>query len=323
MSVEARFVGSVADYETQEMVLGAAAEPGDVLQYYDGRACVLLGADDAASGDTRTVALGGTWEVLLTNSTAALKGSTLYWDESANTALSYWAATGDFFLGVSVEDVTAGTSAKVMFVLNGKQQSVIDLHHETGPCTIQEVNGLGVTMEPGGCVRLELDNTCEQATASFLSGRSVPVTDKWICEAGILIDDDGTSVTDFVVGMANDDHASDADSITEFVGFSFNGGSANIYAESADGTTHVGATDTLADKAEGTEFHVWIDARDNEDIQLYVNAANVLPASTFKLDKATGPMKFLAQVEKTASTETFKARITYARVRRIDDSGTS
>jgi hypothetical protein len=230
---------------------------------------------------------------------------------------------GDFFLGVSVEDVTAGTSVKVMFVLNGEQQNVIDLHHETGPCTIQEVNGLGVTMEPGGCVRLELDNTCEQATASFLSGRSVPVTDKWICEAGILIDDDGTSVTDFVVGMADDDHASDADSIDEFVGFSFNGGSANIYAESDDGTTHVGATDTLADKTEGTEFHVWIDARNNEDVQLYVNAANVLPASTFKLDKATGPMKFLAQVEKTASTETFKARITYARVRRIDDSGTS
>jgi hypothetical protein len=51
----------------------------------------------------------------------------------------------------------------------------------------------------------------------------------------------------------------------------------------------------------GTPFHVQIDGRNLLDIQVYVNGVNVLPATVFKLDKATGPLKALFHFEKSAN----------------------
>ena len=61
-----------------------------------------------------------------------------------------------------------------------------------------------------------------------------------------------------------------------------------------------------------------IDGRNPADIQMYVNGALVLTAEVFKLDAATGPLKLLAHIEKTADDETADYRINYLRVRTMD-----
>jgi len=47
-----------------------------------------------------------------------------------------------------------------------------------------------------------------------------------------------------------------------------------------------------------------IDLRDPADIQLYIDGANVLPSSVFKLDAGTGPIGLLVHLEKTSGTAT-------------------
>ena len=106
---------------------------------------------------------------------------------------------------------------------------------------------------------------------------------------------------DFNVGLANASHATDADSITEYLFLHTDGNSLNLNLQSTDGTTTVASTDTTVDAVVGTPFLVQFDLRNNADIQAYVNGVNVLPASVFKLDAATGPLKLLAHMEKTAN----------------------
>jgi hypothetical protein len=124
------------------------------------------------------------------------------------------------------------------------------------------------------------------------------------------------------VGIANATHASDADTIAESVFLHVDGadtnGAVNILAESDDGTTEVAATDTTVDFAAGTPFEFRIDCRDLTDIQIYINGVNVLPASVFKLNAATGPLKLLAHIEKGANDTLADVRVHHLAIRTTD-----
>jgi hypothetical protein len=61
-----------------------------------------------------------------------------------------------------------------------------------------------------------------------------------------------------------------------------------------------------------------MDCRDLTDIQIYINGVNVLPASVFKLDAATGPLKLLAHLEKTSSADLAEIRIAHLAIRTTD-----
>lgn len=324
MAAEAKFVGSTDDYEKGTITVGGIVEPGDVLQYHDGRACIVVGSNDVASGQVATVALSGEWEATAASTINYLKGIDLWWDESANTVNFRSGAAGDFQLGVCNEAVATGTLPKIKFFLNGKQSPAWSLRDSNGAINTQvETLGLGIVLKPGGWVKLAADNTSEASTQSLLSGVSVPITDEWLCTAIVSIVDDGGTAVDLVWGMADAAHATDADSITTSAFFQVSGGAADIFAESDNATAEVAATDTTVNYTAGTADHYWIHCASNADLQYYINGVNVLPSSTFTVAGAAGPLKFLIMCEKSTGTETFDVDLIDAKIIRFEDGAAS
>jgi predicted RecA/RadA family phage recombinase len=300
-----------------DFTAAAALVSGQVVQLPDGRAGVIAGAGAGfAVGDAAAAQVKGIFRVAKTASIVILAGQEVWWDISANKAI-HSSVGGDFPIGVAVADVAAaGTTVDVD--LNVKLDPAISL--QRGGWTATETNGgqdqgLGLT-ELAGTVKAEFDAVAEAATAALLSDHSVVLANNPIFEAVVEIADNGDDAAlDINIGLANASHATDADSITESVFFHVDGNVLNILAESDDGTTEVAATDTTVDYVEGTPFFVQIDARNLADIQLYINGVNVLPASVFKLDAATGPIKALLHVEKTSNDTVANVQVSMMHVR--------
>lgn len=326
MAAEAYPVDQAVPIEHGRITLAAAAEPGDVLQHYDGRACVISSVKDLAAGQDAGVVLTGIHEFPFATGVACVKGAKYWWDESANAVIATPGLNvGDFYLGVGAEDKVSATGMRGRINLNHEPAAAWSLRDgsRTGGIadTLQEVLGLGVRVLSGGSLSLEFDAVSEAATASLLSGAAFPIADQILFQATVNVIANGDAAAfDAVVGLANDDHATDADAITESVFASINGASTNINAESDDGTTEVAATDTTVDFTAGTPFSVWIDARDKADVKIYVNGARVLSGSTFVLSDATGPLRALIQMEKTTDDTAAQIVVLDMSVTRIGDA---
>jgi predicted RecA/RadA family phage recombinase len=320
-TAEAIMLEAPGGLQTEQITAPAAGASGQVLQLDDGRAAVVLGADASstayASGDKITVATNGRWRVLKTASINLLTGGNVYWDRSANKA-DFHAANGDFHMGKAATDAAAA-DATVDVDLNQKPSYQIELG--VTPFTNAATNGLGTLQNMVGShvYTLAFDAVAEAAKADLLSDDAIPVADLGIAELRVAVYDKGDDAAlDINYGIANATHASDADSITEAVFFHLDGNALDINAESDDGTTEVAATDTTVDAVDDTFHEVWIDCRNIDDIQLYIDGVNVLPASVFKLDAATGPMKLLVHIEKTSNDTTADLRVDFARMRSTD-----
>ena len=308
---------------TEDITAPAAGEYGDIIQLADGRPGVVLGADASSSafdaGDTITVARTGQFKVLKTASINLLAGGKVYWDRSAEKA-DFHAASGDYFLGRVVQDAAAA-DATVIVDLNVEPVYQIELNKTN--FTSSATDGLGVLQNTVGSkiYTLAFDTATEVAMAALLSDDSIPIADLGIAEFRVAVYDKGNNAAlDINWGLANATHATDADSITESVFFHVDGNATTLSAESDDGTTEVAATDTTKEAEDDTYNEYWIDCRDIDDIQLYVDGVNVLPASVFKLDKATGPMKLLIHMEKTSDDTAADARVDFARMRSTDQT---
>jgi predicted RecA/RadA family phage recombinase len=306
---------------TEEITAPAAGEHGDVIQTADGKAAVVLGADAAsssfASGDRITVAKTGQFTVLKTASVVLLTGGRTYWDRSAEKA-NFETASGDFYLGRVVADA-ASAAATVVIDLNVMPTYQIELHK--GQWTVAATNGLSVTRvaQGGSTLKLAFDAVSEAAMAALYSVDTIPVADLGIFEAKVAVYDIGDNAAlDINIGIANGTHATDFDSVTEAVVFHLDGTALDIALESDDGTTEVNATDTTVDAVDDTFFEVWIDCRNIDDIQCYVDAVLVLGASTFKLDAATGPMLAIAHIEKTSDDTPADVRVEFMTIRSTD-----
>ena len=119
-------------------------------------------------------------------------------------------------------------------------------------------------------------------------------------------------------GLANETHATDFDSVGEFVGFHVDGNATTLSAESDDGTTEVAATDTTLEAADDTFNEYWIDARNPADVKLYVDGVRVLSDSTFVLTDATGPVFPIVHLEKTSNDTPADVRVKSIRLRTGD-----
>lgn len=284
-----------------EFTAATALSTGQVLQLPDGRAGVISGRGPAA-GDTATAMTWGRFTVQKDTS-VLLAGQQVWWDAGANKA-THSSVTGDFPIGMCVEDAT-GTTAIVD--LNRSTHYAI----EQGVDEWEKTETLGLGVETlGGADKFAFDAVTEAATAALLSVESIEVGDKPIFEALINVVDNGdSSAVDINVGLANATHPTDADLITESVFFHMIGNLLLITAESDDGTNEVPATGTGIDFVEGTYFFVQIDVRKPEDIQMYINGVLILPATVFRLDAATGPLKALVHVTKSSDNTTADVRI--------------
>lgn len=307
------------DASTITVAAPAAGVSGQVLQLPDGRAGMVLGLTSYASGDPIEVQVDGQVTLAKTASVVILDGDPIYWDRSANTATPLFAeATADFFIGVAVGDAaSAGTT--VIVALNVKPVYAIDIFRDRSTTVlVGTANKPTCTWTPGRVI-LSADATNEAQKIDVLSDLSIPIAVPFIVEGRMAIFDISAGANpDFNVGIANATHASSADTIAESVFIHLDGTSLNILAESDDGTTEVAAADTTVDAVDDTFFDFRIDCRVLTDIQIYINAVNVLPNSVFKLDKATGPMKLLAHLEKTSSTDTAVMHVAHLAVRTTD-----
>lgn len=285
----------------------AALAGGEVVQLADGRAAWTPRPIEA--GVLGNVEVTG--RVKLAKSTPVfVKGQRVYWDVSASVA-TYMPTAGqqDFYCGYATDDAATGDST-VTVQLNEEPVYAIDLRRGRGTWTDEATNGLGATALIGGGVKLSFDAVAEAAQAAIISDHSVPVAKGFIVEGTIGIFDIGDDAAlDISVGMANASHGTDADAITESLFLHIDGAALDIFAESDDGTTEVAATDTTKNAVDNTYFNFVMDARDPEDIQIYINGDNVLPNSVFKLDAATGPLKAIVHIEKTSNDTVADVRV--------------
>lgn len=311
------------DDEVIQVTAAAARASGEILQLCDGRAGVVQQLNAVASGDAMGVKVRGVVEVLKTASIVMLAGGRAFWDRSANKA-NYLAASGDFYLGVVVEDAAAAdTTVKV--ALNEKQANLLDFDGAISDVlwTTTETLGLGV-IEANYTTptKLEFDAVAEAATAALYPTEArfhAPVADGPILEMELAIYDIGDDAAlDINAGLANESHATDADSITESFFVHLDGTALSILGESDDGTTEVAAADTTVDAVDDTFFEVWWDCRNLADCKLYIDGVRVLSGSTFVLSAATGPLFPLIHVEKTSNDTTADVRVRAIRLRTTD-----
>lgn len=312
MAEEAQYL---KDHEVEKFTASAALTSGEVIQLPSGKAGVITGLAGFASGDEAAARTEGVFRLQKTASVVVLKGGQVFWVRSTGKCHPL-KASGDFYVGMAVEDAAAAATT-VDVQLNAKPTYHVQLEQDTW----SEVAalGLGTTRMIGGGYKLAFDAVAEIAKADLLSDEAVAIADGPILEGRIAIYDIGDAAAlDINFGLANATHATDADSITEAVFFHLDGSALSVLAESDDGTTEVAATDTTVDAVDDTYAEYWIDARNSADIQLYINAVNVLPATVFKLDAGTGPMKALVHIEKTSDDTTADVRVDFLRIRSTD-----
>lgn len=293
----------------------AGYSAGEVIQLPSGRAGALRGQIAKTVGQAAAFTVRGKVTLLKTASVVILKGAPLYWDRSANTVTPLKALAGaDFFIGSAVADATAAATT-VVVDMNVEPVYLIDIMRD--PTDTVLVGAATVTMQPGYST-LKIIATNEAEKCDVMSQHSVPVTVPFIIEGRVASYEIGSDNTvDFNIGLANDTHATSADTITESA-FLHLDEVLSIYAESDDGSTEVAASDTLVDCVDDTYFDFAFDCRDLTDIHVYINGVEVLAATAFDISAATGPLKLLAHIEKTTGTATGEARVSKLALRTTD-----
>lgn len=309
--------GMKHDHSEVKMTTLVALSNGQVVQTPDGRAAVYNGLRAAEANDYVTLFTGGVRDVTKSTSVAFLPGQEVWWDIANNRATYRLAAlaTASFYVGLAIEGATAAATT-IKVAMNQQPAYLIDTNVMNGEWAANGTLGLGVTRSVMGEITLAFDAVAEVAQAELYSTRNVDVDDKPIWEAEVAIYNIGDAAAlDIDLGMASATHASDFDAIAAFVAFHLDGNSLNINAHSDDATTDVAAVDTTIDAVDDTYLFLQIDARDKSDVQLYINGANVLPATTFTLAAHTSTLKAIALIEKTSDDTVADVRIRRMTVR--------
>lgn len=300
----------------------AAVASGECWQLKDGRAAIYAGQNAAASGDRVTFVTEGQYTFTKTSGVVLLSGGRAYWDHSANSVTFEKVNDRDFYLGRVVGDAASADTTCVVNI-NVDPPYDIDLLRDaylSVPTGTQAVGAFGYPKRLGGALLMEVTATNEAQCIDALSVDRFAVSANAIVEGIIRVPTNGTgSTVDFNIGVANETHTSNADTIAESVFIHIDGGSTNIAAESDDGTTEVAATDTTLDLTAGSavanRIEFWMDLRDPADVQIYVNGALVLGSTVFVLTAATGPLGLLVHLEKSTGTETGQYVVDALRVR--------
>lgn len=292
----------IVDYTPDAAITG-----GEVIQLRDGRAAVI--PVDVASGAKGAAETEGIYTVAKTTSMVILDGGKVYWDHSANKAHFKPVADRDFYLGTAVGDAaTAATTMKV--ALNKTPYYIFDSNrdHVTSVVTKTVVGSTTVEIpnvkNQAGAIRMELGTTAEAQCVDAMSKRGFAVGSNAIAEFLInIVTNSDNAAGDLNFGLASGTSTTDFDAIAECLAIHIDGNSANINAQSDDGSTAVAAADTTLDLTAGTPFEVWMDTRDPANCKIYVDGVRVMDgttgtAKTFIL--ATGPFYWIAHMEKTS-----------------------
>lgn len=294
----------------------AAVNGGQVVQLPDGRAGIT--PSDVEAGKLGGYQTEGIFEVAKTTSVVMLPGTRLYWDASANKA-HVIQATGDFYLGACVADAAAAATT-VRVALNEQPQPTLSFAHGTQSLIVQTA-GFPRVSGNGDTVNMALQVAAEAQKVDAMTLRGIGPSEKAIAHFLVCVNlNSDNAAGDINIGLANGTHASDFESVTEFVGIHTDGNALTINAQSRDGSTTVTVVTTAVSFVVGTPFLFQMDLRNNEDIQMYIDGVNVLPSSVFKTNAATGPLKLIAHMEK--SSDDSPGNITVGAYATTFDAGT-
>lgn len=94
-------------FQVEEAVAPAAVSPGDVVQLADGRAAVLIGNANVASGAKASFATRGDFEIVTASGTTFSAGADVQWDTATSLVVAAGGA-GDFRLGIAKVAKTSG-----------------------------------------------------------------------------------------------------------------------------------------------------------------------------------------------------------------------
>lgn len=105
--MSAEFIGLRCAGEINE-VAGAAYASGEVIQLNDGRAAFVANLVPVASGEQVTFQTEGIGRLASASGTTFSKGAPVYWDASANLAITAPGADADFYAGTAVAAKVSG-----------------------------------------------------------------------------------------------------------------------------------------------------------------------------------------------------------------------
>lgn len=94
-------------FQVEECVSPAALSPGDVCQLADGRAAVLTGNTDVASGAMGSFATRGEFLITTASGTTFTVGAAPQWDNATDLVVAA-GGDGDFVLGLAKTAKTSG-----------------------------------------------------------------------------------------------------------------------------------------------------------------------------------------------------------------------
>lgn len=298
----------------------ATVSAGELQAEADGRAGVNTSGAAYATGDVARMKQAGHFSVAKTSGVVILDGGRVYWDHSANSATFRKNNDRDFYIGRAVGDAaSADTEMDVDLNVGELEGYTLLLGRDpfrTVPVGTQALGGFLPPQQVGGCWKLKLSTTNEAQKVDLLSKDGFATGANAVVEFEFEVVDDGAgSAPDASLGIANDTHTTDADSITDSVFIHLDGNSTTIRAESDDGTTEVNATDTLTTYTAGTRVYVWFDMRNPADVQIYVNGSLVLPATVFNVSASVATWKLLFHLEKTSAADIYELDVDFAGVR--------
>lgn len=111
MSLQAR---PIHVFQVEEAIAPAALSPGDVCQLADGRAAVLIGNTNVASGAKGSFATRGDFEIITASGTTFTVGALPQWDNATDLVVAA-GGDGDFVLGLCKVAKTSGqTVTRIM-----------------------------------------------------------------------------------------------------------------------------------------------------------------------------------------------------------------
>jgi predicted RecA/RadA family phage recombinase len=95
-----------------KLTLSAAASAGDVMQAGDGRAGIIVGSGDFASGDIVALDTECVAEIATASGTTFSAGDKVEWDDTNKLVVA--AAGGDFDLGSALRAKTSGQTVTLV-----------------------------------------------------------------------------------------------------------------------------------------------------------------------------------------------------------------
>ena len=295
-------------FDKNLLTLGASLSSGELWQQSNGRVGYYDSAGALSSGQQARFQKYDQVSGPKATGWYAIDGQEVWWDHSANAFVG-WPALNDrdFYAGTSKSD-WASNAIQMQVNLNEYPHYLIDTARDGFLHVPVAAAGSPYIRQVGGWHKFVLGATNEAEKLDLLSMQGFAPGSNWVADFDILVVDDGaSSAVDFNFGVANATHATDADSITESAFFHLDGNDLNLFAESDDGTTEVAATDTTINIALGTMFHCTLDGRDISNVLYYVDGVEVLngTANLGNLAAATGPLKLLVHLEKSAATDVY------------------